>query len=95
MAFTQPATSRSGALVYNYLNKYIDQGASYTFVFTPSKSYSREHTLRFVFPEGFKSKEIKCSVSNIVDPTMKTHHTCTTTPRLIQTRSTRRVNLTH
>ena len=68
--FTKAPTTTSGGLVKNKLNTYIEQGSSYRFLFTPSKSYPANSTLRFIFPEGFSSNRVQCNVSGIVDRRM-------------------------
>lgn len=70
--FTPTPITTSGGTFFNYLNVFIEQGASWTFKFTPSQAYPVNTTLRFVFPEGFSSNGVKCNVSNVVDPSMET-----------------------
>lgn len=55
----------------NFVNRYIEQGSSWNFNFTLSKSYTNA-TVRFIFPQNFLSNKIQCNVSGVVDPNMKT-----------------------
>lgn len=48
--FTKAPIITPGGTFDNYLNTYIEQGASWTFKFTPSTSYPTNTSLRFVFP---------------------------------------------
>ena len=41
-------------------------------MFTPSQTYPKDSSLRFIFPEGFKSNKVECNVSGVVDPKMIT-----------------------
>jgi hypothetical protein len=70
--FTPTPVTTPGGTVRNQLNVYIEQGASYTFTFTPSKTYPIQSSLRFIFPEGFASNQIQCNVSGVVDTSMQT-----------------------
>ena len=58
--------------VNNYENRLIEQGSSWSFEFTLSKSYPADSTIRFVFPEGFSSSKIQCNITGIVDEDLKT-----------------------
>ena len=70
--FTPSPTITTGGTFANQLNTYIEQGSSWAFTFTPSKSYIATSSLRFMFPEGFVSNKVQCNVSGVVDPNMKT-----------------------
>lgn len=70
--FTKAPIATAGGVFENYLNTYIEQGASWTFKFTPSTNYPSNTSLRFVFPEGFTSNGVQCNVSGVVDPRMIT-----------------------
>lgn len=62
----------TGGTFSNTLNKYIEQGSSWIFTFTPSTTYSYTSSLRFIFPPGFSSNKVQCNVSGVVDPNMQT-----------------------
>lgn len=62
----------SSLLVYNYRNTLIEQGSSWVFKFTLSKTYPADTTIRFVFPEGFSSHKVQCNVSGVIDPSLRT-----------------------
>jgi len=70
--FTPAPIVTAGGVVKNHLNVYIEQGASYTFTFTPSKTYPAQSSIRFIFPEGFSSNQVQCNVSGVADTGMKT-----------------------
>ena len=62
----------AGGTFSNSLNKYIEQGSSWIFTFTPSVTYNSTSSLRFIFPPGFSSNKVQCNVSGVVDPNMQT-----------------------
>ena len=62
----------SNLLVYNYRNTLIEQGSSWVFKFTLSKTYPADTTIRFVFPEGFSSHKVQCNISGVTDPSLRT-----------------------
>lgn len=70
--FTPAPIIKTGGTYDNKLNVYIEQGSSWAFSFTPSKTYEATSSLRFIFPEGFVSNKVQCNVSGIIDPKMQT-----------------------
>ena len=71
--FTPPlAAPTTFATINNYENLLIDQGSSWTIEFTLAQSYPINSTLRFIFPQGFQSLQIQCSVEGLSDTTIRT-----------------------
>lgn len=70
--FTPAPITTTGGTYANQPNTYIEQGSSWAFKFTPSKTYEASSSLRFIFPEGFISNKVQCNVSGIIDPNMQT-----------------------
>ena len=62
----------SNLLVYNYRNTLIEQGSSWVFKFSLSKTYPADTTYRFVFPEGFSSHKVQCNISGVIDTSLRT-----------------------
>lgn len=53
------------AAVYKLSNTGINEGSSWEFRFTPKSTYSSGNSLRFTFPDGFKTKQVSCDVDGI------------------------------
>ena len=64
--------SGTNLLVYNYENTLIEQGSSWVFEFTLSRTYPSGTTIRLVFPEGFSSHKVQCNITNIIDTDLRT-----------------------
>jgi len=58
--------------MYNYRNTLIEQGSTWVFSFTLSRSYPKHYTLRFIFPEDFRTSKVQCDVQSVFDPALVT-----------------------
>jgi hypothetical protein len=58
--------------MHNYQNTLIEQGSSWFFAFTLSKAYPKDHTIRFIFPENFKTLKVQCNITGVLDQALQT-----------------------